>query len=122
MIYTFGQPRLGNMIYQKALNDQFNGYYYRVTHHRDMIPHVPPCVLSLFNPNTLCEAGIGIDLMWYPLHAGIEVFFDDDTATNYRVCENVEDATCSMKYIGTSIADHRFYLGLWDNCPGDDDK
>lgn len=59
--------------------------------------------------------------MWYPIHAGIEIFFDGNTADNYKVCEIVEDLSCAMQYVGNSVADHLFYLGIQDNCPGDGD-
>lgn len=77
---------------------------------------------SVFDSRTACVEGIGTSIMWYPIHAGIEIFFDDDTAANYQVCEAVEDMDCAMRYLGTSIADHLLYLGIPDNCPGDDDK
>ena len=121
MIYTFGQPRPGNQVFQKAVDEKFEGTYYRVTHHRDIIPHIPPCVPDLFSNSTACIQGTGTDLMWYPTHAGIEVFFDGNTAQDYKVCEEIEDLGCADQYIGYSIEDHLFYLGIWDNCPGDGD-
>lgn len=120
MIYTYGSLRVGNQIYKDAVDGKFQGKYFRLTHHRDIIPHIPPCVPSV-DGKSACQEGIGTDLMWYPIHSGIEIFFDGDTADNYVVCEDVEDLSCSMRYIGTSIADHLLYLGIQDNCPGDGD-
>ena len=121
IIYTYGQPRIGNMNFQSKVNELFEGKYFRITHHKDLIPHIPPCVINFSDSNSYCIEGTGTDLMWYPIHAGIEIFFDGNTDRNYKVCEAVEDTSCSMQYTGLSVADHIFYMGVYDNCPGDGD-
>ena len=42
-VYTFGQPRVGN----PAFNDGFRPHVaemYRLTHYRDIVAHIPPCI------------------------------------------------------------------------------
>merc|ERR1719498_983694 len=44
-IITFGQPRVGNkefVQYYESMLSLYNVKHYRLTHHRDPIPHLPP--------------------------------------------------------------------------------
>jgi len=45
MLYTFGQPRIGNVAFQKFLQASLEASscaHFRITHHRDPVPHLPP--------------------------------------------------------------------------------
>lgn len=45
MLYTFGQPRIGNSAFQSYLHASLTASacaHFRVTHHRDPVPHLPP--------------------------------------------------------------------------------
>jgi len=65
---------------------------YRLTHHRDPVPHVP------------------LQSMGFQ-HVGTEVFYDEDN-DSYKVCDGSgEDSSCSNQYWAeTSISDHLSYL------------
>jgi predicted lipase len=41
MVYTFGEPRVGNANFSALINQAISGYF-RVTHFRDVVPHLPP--------------------------------------------------------------------------------
>ena len=43
-VYTFGQPRGGNAAYAAWASDTFD--IYRVVHHDDPVPHLPPPALG----------------------------------------------------------------------------
>ena len=40
-VYTYGQPRVGNYEFDNAYMNRVDGFY-RVDHHRDIVPHIPP--------------------------------------------------------------------------------
>jgi len=92
-VYTFGAPRVGNQAFAEFYNSKSATHVtWRVTHHRDPVPHLP---LKL----------MGFD------HAATEVFYDK-YSTSYRVCNGSgEDPACIDSEIGDSISDHLHYFG-----------
>ncbi|TMW65757.1 hypothetical protein Poli38472_008399 [Pythium oligandrum] len=95
-LYTFGEPRVGNGNFSVVLNAAVPDVY-RVTHFRDVVPHLPP-------------SWIGFK------HTTQEVFYDEYSSA-YRVCDpvNGEDPECadSCSPFGcTSIVDHLMYLNV----------
>ncbi|KAK3250963.1 hypothetical protein CYMTET_39686 [Cymbomonas tetramitiformis] len=92
-VYTYGQPRTGNFNwateYKRVVKNHF-----RVTHHQDIVPHVPTEFMS--------ESGF--------YHAPLEVYYPDDTL-GYKFCDGAgEDVHCSDRVSSTSISDHLYYL------------
>ena len=94
VVYTFGKPRIGNA---KFVESASAIRHFRVTHADDMVPHIPEEVLGY-------------------RHTGTEVWNYDDTDTNYKVCDSLEeDDVCSNSCAPihcTSTSDHLFYLGM----------
>lgn len=41
-LYTYGQPRVGDAEFSKALDDALNGRFLRYVNDQDIVPHVPP--------------------------------------------------------------------------------
>lgn len=41
-LYTYGQPRVGDPVFSKALDDAFGAVAFRYANDRDIVPHVPP--------------------------------------------------------------------------------
>ena len=92
--YTFGKPRIGNDRFAESAKGIT---HYRITHHDDIVPHVPE------------------ELLGYR-HTGSEIWFDDNTNNNYKICDTVggEDPECSNSCAPlkcTSIDDHLYYMG-----------
>lgn len=89
--YTFGKPRIGNDRFAESAKGIT---HYRITHHHDIVPHVPEEVLGY-------------------RHTDSEIWFYDDT-DNYKVCaEGGEDPNCSNSCAPikcTSIRDHLYYM------------
>lgn len=67
MVYTFGQPRLGNKDFAKALNQKL--MIYRVVQASDAVPHMPPRLSQV--PTAKKDIG-----GYY--HSGVEVFYQKD--------------------------------------------
>ena len=91
-VYTFGKPRIGNAKFVESANAI---RHFRVTHARDIVPHIPEEVLGY-------------------RHTGVEVWNYDDTDTNYKVCLEEDDGcsnSCAPIHC-TSTSDHLFYLGM----------
>ena len=42
ILYTYGQPRVGNVDFSNFIFSQLDGSYVRVTHYDDLVTHVPP--------------------------------------------------------------------------------
>eukprot|EP00419_Tripos_fusus_P025745 CAMPEP_0172727526 /NCGR_PEP_ID=MMETSP1074-20121228/91729_1 /TAXON_ID=2916 /ORGANISM="Ceratium fusus, Strain PA161109" /LENGTH=299 /DNA_ID=CAMNT_0013554685 /DNA_START=33 /DNA_END=932 /DNA_ORIENTATION=+ len=100
VVYTLGQPRIGN--------DAFANYYdrlkfdhWRVTHHRDPIPHLPWRGLGGYK------------------HVLREVYYDSGSASaTARLCDDgfAEDPECSDQFNDELtlpfLVDHWTYLGF----------
>ena len=98
-LYNFGQPRVGDNIYAPFVNTIISEYY-RITHNKDMVPHVPP------------TDGFG----YY--HSCREIFEDVDGKLTMCSETNCEDPTCADQYslIKTNTDDHLYYLGHRVSC------
>jgi len=98
-LYNYGQPRVGNLKYAAFVNTIINEYW-RATHNKDIVPHVPPTEV----------------LGYY--HSCREVFEDINgklTQCSSSICE---DLNCSDQYslTQTNIDDHLYYLGHRVSC------
>jgi len=89
-VYTYGKPRIGNDNFAESAK---NIRHYRITHHDDIVPHLPE------------------ELFGYR-HTGTEIWYsgDDDKHT---ICTESEDSDCSNSCAPTrctSIKDHLYYM------------
>lgn len=92
-IHHYGGPRIGNVNLAKHLNNKIETVY-RVVHHKDIVPHLPP------------------DLPEFEYHhSAYEVFWNEDY-TEHKVCgASGEDRSCSNQYFPEySAADHDIYF------------
>jgi hypothetical protein len=114
VIYNYGQPRLGNAAYAAAyiavvtngttaaaapaapadVGDAANVRAYRVIHHQDPVPQLPPQAFGF-------------------VHSTTEVWYVED-GSSYTICSerNGEDGTCSDSQIDLNIEDHLTYMGI----------
>jgi len=95
MVITVGQPRIGNAAWMKYY-DSLKMTHYRVTHHRDPVPHLP------------------YEWMDYS-QVTQEVYYEDAQASSpTKICSdtNAEDPTCADQFDGNLlfIGDHWQYL------------
>ncbi|CAI2372045.1 unnamed protein product [Moneuplotes crassus] len=107
-IYTFGQPRVGNIQFIEEFFPNVKECY-RVIHNNDIVPHLPPCINELGHG---CVKH-GFLLPAFPYHAATEVLYEKDFES-YKVCSSTEgeDKHCSLSKIGKSILDHLTYFGV----------
>ena len=125
MLYTFGQPRVGNYDYALA-HDGLVPLSFRVTHYRDVVVHLPTCHTGI--PGSACIA-----LGGGPYHHGNEIYYGDEMMTKnspYEKCEGLphnEDLGCSNNptvwsnclsgQLAQCIKDHKQYfsvsVGTW---------
>lgn len=75
VLYTLGQPRVGNQNFANYLDAQFPNYY-RIVHNTDPVPHVPQSILGF-------------------KHGGHEIWYTPRGMTTYKTCVNSEDKSCS---------------------------
>jgi hypothetical protein len=98
-LYDYGQPRVGDAKYAAFVNTKI-AEYYRTTHNKDIVPHVPP-----------------IDGFGYQ-HSCREIF--EDSAGKLTVCSatNCEDPKCADQFslVQTNSDDHSYYLGHRVDC------
>ncbi|PIO74991.1 triacylglycerol lipase [Teladorsagia circumcincta] len=95
-LVTYGQPRTGNKDFAAAHDSQM-AYSYRVTHWRDIVPHVPPEHLEGYR------------------HHKSEAFYHNDmkAGASFKVCDADEDKNCSDGLdITVSIPDHLHYFNI----------
>lgn len=98
-VHTYGSPRVGNEAFVAAHDARMQASdigSFRVTHNRDLVPHLPPERLHFH-------------------HVATEVFYGEDSSS-YEVCTGTgEDAHCSNTCAPlhcTSVDDHLEYLGV----------
>ncbi len=98
-LYDYGQPRVGDAKYAAFVNTKISEYY-RTTHNKDIVPHVPPT-----------------EVLGY-LHSCREIF--EDSTGKLTVCSatNCEDPMCADQYklSQTNGDDHSYYLGHHVSC------
>uniref|UniRef100_A0A7E4VPQ7 Lipase_3 domain-containing protein n=1 Tax=Panagrellus redivivus TaxID=6233 RepID=A0A7E4VPQ7_PANRE len=108
-LITFGQPRVGNILYAAA-HDKIVPNSWRLVHSHDIVPHLPYCFEDFW---TKCTAGRNHT----PYHHGTEIWYPEDmnNSSIFRICtaEPInEDASCSNEYyVHFNIIDHLAYLG-----------
>lgn len=93
-MYTFGQPRTGNSAFHSSFDSKVEQW--RVTHHHDPVPHLPP-------------ADFGFH------HTATEVWYNEAN-TQYQVCDGSgEDPNCADSvpwYDLFDVSDHLHYMGI----------
>lgn len=93
-VHTFGAPRVGDSAFAAAYDAKVLTSF-RLTHHRDLVVHVPPEAFGF-------------------RHVSREVFYDAEAGSiyDYVLCDGSgEDPKCSDQfYVDTSVWDHRHYL------------
>ncbi len=98
-VYDYGQPRAGNQKFASFANTKIKDYW-RATHNKDMVPHVPP------------TEGLGY------FHSCGEIF--EDASGTLHTCSSTvcEDPKCADQYAlyQTNTDDHSYYLGHRVSC------
>merc|ERR1711964_727573 len=89
------------MGFAEQFDKLFSDNFFRVTHHKDPVPQVPPNQLI-------------VD--WHFEHTGSEVFYDGDVADGFQWCLTRESQQCADKYWNLAIdllnvGDHLDYMG-----------
>jgi len=98
-VYNYGQPRVGDKTFATFANSKLHNYW-RTTHNKDMVPHVPPTD----------------GLNYY--HSCGEIFEDVNGILHTCSSINCEDPKCADQYplYKTNTNDHLYYLGHRVNC------
>lgn len=89
-MWNYGSPRVGNTNFANYVNTVLPNRA-RITHHKDMVPHVPMHERFTHYANE-----------WY----------QPDDNLNVNECFGNEDKDCSYQWHATSISDHLYYLGV----------
>jgi len=97
-VMTFGSPRVGDWTFAAAFNKAYAGRSWRVTHQKDLVPHVPPMVA----PPCLYHA------------VGTEVWYKNDSLSQIYIADpSGEDPNGSNSIpLALSLADHLTYGGI----------
>ncbi|CAI4223293.1 unnamed protein product [Auanema sp. JU1783] len=95
-LITFGQPRTGDRNFSVWHDNTFL-YSYRVNHHRDPAPHIPP----KGGPDEV-------------FHHRFEVWYNNDMTVGrpYTVCLEADGPYCSNKQIDVEGLDHIVYFNV----------
>lgn len=92
-LFSYGSPRVGNYEFANYASDLLTDFY-RVTHHKDIVPHTPSH-----------DRFTHISSEWY-----------EDNSNSVRECYGFEDSTCSYQWQLLSISDHMTYLNVHMGC------
>ncbi|KAG9304576.1 hypothetical protein G9A89_020140 [Geosiphon pyriformis] len=77
--YTFGQPRMGNAVFAKYVNDALSDVF-RVTHTDDYVPHYPP--------RTFTQEGVADILGFWHLQTEYWIYIEDCDCNNSNNSNN----------------------------------
>lgn len=88
-LINYGSPRVGNKNFAVFASDTIQTRY-RVTHYRDIVPHLP-----------WTERFVHISGEWY-----------EDEDGNLHECSGYEDRHCSYQWYYLTEEDHLVYLGF----------
>ncbi|EYC23664.1 hypothetical protein Y032_0015g2772 [Ancylostoma ceylanicum] len=118
-VYTFGEPRVGNVNFAMNFNRVIPNSY-RVVFRQDIVPHLPPCVktenifgLNQCDPSSPFTAYHHGTEIWYP--------YTMSPGSTYVECVGEprgEDATCSNNFnfmlsqLDNYTFDHRHYFDI----------
>jgi len=80
--YNFGMPRTGDENFAKEFNQLFGDRVFRVTHHMDPVPQVPPNQI-IFD--------------WHFEHISPEIFYIGEVKDGYAECDVLSES-CSAQY------------------------
>jgi len=90
-VYNFGSPRVGNQNFGTYYDSVVGvGNTWRVINKADIVPHLPPELMSFFHVNRQ---------VWYT------------TYSSYKICANPEDPNCADSVWIPNVLDHGTYLG-----------
>ncbi|KAH7708821.1 Protein F25A2.1, partial [Aphelenchoides avenae] len=96
-LYTFGQPRTGNVAYAQAI-EHLVPEAYRVVHSHDIVPHVPPQGFEGYR------------------HHKTEVWYNNNAMTpgsSYKICSTDTVLDCSNTNVfNLSTDDHLHYFNV----------
>jgi len=121
VVYNYGSPRVGNYIFAKAVQGAVKEIY-RVTHWRDPVPHVPPC---LTDETGECMKDEPMSLLdyermkkWPLYHVSQEIFYNEENSDFVLCHPDEEDPNCvnQFKMKNWKGSDHDFYLGVAMDC------
>lgn len=92
--YNYGQPRTGNVAFYDYVK-KIAGPYWRVTHGRDPVPHLPLAIMNFH-------------------HVANEVFIRNNSLMEYKVCNGSgEDPDCADQYYAAvNLLDHLSYMNF----------
>lgn len=88
-LINFGSPRVGNLQFAEFASSTIKNRY-RLTHYRDVVPHLP-----------WTERFVHISGEWY-----------EDQYGKLHPCEGYEDVHCAYQWYYLTIEDHLYYLGF----------
>jgi len=110
-LYTYGAPRVGNAAFEKYFAATAGFPTWRVTHARDVVPHLFPGRNELWPHFKI----LSNPTWWFDwVHSPTEVFYDSNTDQPTKICSrsNGEDTECAGQ---PAIAQHIFDIA---HCPG----
>jgi len=119
IMYNFGSPRVGNYYFAQAVQEAVPEIY-RLTHWRDIVPHVPPCYNDAVGNcmiNSTSKFGKPLPGVWAAYHVAQEIFYNEDFSEVIE-CNGGEELHCSNQFslIQTTKADHDFYVNVSIAC------
>lgn len=111
-LYTFGSPRVGNEDFVNFVNDQ-EGSEFRVTHLDDPVPRLPPSTFLLGSYRHTSPE------YWLTVEGGTNFSVSAIGASNFQICEGIDNDDCAGGQGGLNIDAHGFYLRNISACgPG----
>ena len=98
-VYNYGQPRIGDMNYANFVSLFNKENLYRYTHHKDVVPHIPPNEMKYY-------------------HSCNEIYENENGNLYNCSTINCEDPLCSEQFLlkETNTDDHSIYLGHYLSC------
>uniref|UniRef100_A0A7E4USU0 Lipase_3 domain-containing protein n=1 Tax=Panagrellus redivivus TaxID=6233 RepID=A0A7E4USU0_PANRE len=106
-LVTFGEPRTGNYLYAKTIEENLK-FRYRVVNRNDIVTNVPA---SMDPDNLLLTVATAERQPYYYRYL---VHYDKgmDRNADFKICESSEDHHCRNLGLAVDVSDHEAYFGV----------
>uniref|UniRef100_A0A914YNN2 Fungal lipase-like domain-containing protein n=1 Tax=Panagrolaimus superbus TaxID=310955 RepID=A0A914YNN2_9BILA len=106
-LVTFGEPRTGNYLFAKAIENNLK-FRYRVVNKNDIVTNIP----ASMDPDNLLLSVASAEKQPYFYRYLVHYEFGMTRDASFKICENSEDHNCRPIALAADMNDHLTYFNV----------